>query len=94
MLLGLLGGAVGLFVARLSLSIVRTMNPGNVPRLEDIGINGAVLAFTFGLSLATGILFGLAPAWRAIKVDLNAESRRPQWMASHAPRSDYAGRCQ
>ena len=71
-LLGLLGGAAGLLVARVSLSVVRTMNPGNIPRLDDIGINGTVLAFTFSLSLATGILFGLAPVWRAIKVDLNS----------------------
>jgi predicted permease len=71
-LLGLLGGAAGLLVARLSLALVRTMNPGNIPRLDDIGINGTVLAFTFSLSLATGILFGLAPAWRAIKVDPNS----------------------
>jgi predicted permease len=71
-LLGLLGGAAGLLVAQLSLFVLRTINPGNIPRLEDIGINGTVLAFTFGLSLATGILFGLAPAWRAIKVDLNS----------------------
>jgi predicted permease len=70
-LLGVLGGAAGLLVARLSLSVVRTMNPGNIPRLEDIAINGAVLMFTFGVSLATGILFGIAPLWRAIKVDLN-----------------------
>jgi predicted permease len=48
------------------------MNPGNIPRLDEIGINGTVLAFTFGLSLATGILFGLAPAWRAIKLDPNS----------------------
>jgi predicted permease len=70
--LGFLGGAAGLLVARLSLAVVRTMNPGNIPRLDDIGINGTVLAFTFSLSLATGILFGLAPAWRAIKVDPNS----------------------
>jgi len=71
-LLGLLGGATGLLVARVSLLVVRTMNPGNIPRLDEIGINGAVLAFTFGLSLATGVLFGLAPAWRAIKLDPNS----------------------
>jgi predicted permease len=71
-LLGLVGGAAGLLVARLSLLVVRTMNPGNIPRLDEIGINGAVLAFTFGLSLATGVLFGLAPAWRAIKLDPNS----------------------
>ncbi len=70
-LLALLGGAAGLLVASASLSIVRAMNPGNIPRLDDISISGAVLAFTFGVSLLTGILFGLAPVWRAIKVDLN-----------------------
>jgi predicted permease len=70
-LLGLLGGAAGLLVAQLSIYVVRAMNPGNIPRLEDIGINGGVLVFTLGVSLATGILFGVAPVWRAIKVDLN-----------------------
>src|SRR5580692_7147734 len=70
-MLGALGGLVGLGVAELSLVVVRTMNPGNIPRLEDIGIDGSVMAFTFGVSLATGILFGLAPVWRALKVDLN-----------------------
>jgi predicted permease len=70
--LGVLGGAAGLLVARVSLTVVRTMNPGNIPRLEDVGINGAVLAFTFGVSLATGILFGLVPVWRAIKLDPNS----------------------
>jgi predicted permease len=70
-LLGLLGGAAGLLVAQLSIYMVRSMNPGNIPRLEDIAINSEVLMFTFGVSLATGILFGVAPLWRAIKVDLN-----------------------
>jgi predicted permease len=70
-LLGLLGGAAGLLVAQLSIYVVRAMNPGNIPRLEDIAINDAVLVFTFGVSLASGILFGVAPVWRAVKVDLN-----------------------
>jgi predicted permease len=71
-LLGFLGGAAGLLVARVSLWVVRAINPGNIPRLDEIGINGTVLAFTFGLSLATGVLFGLAPAWRAITLDPNS----------------------
>jgi predicted permease len=70
-LLGVVGGAAGLAMARLSLSVVRTMNPGSIPRLEDIAINSAVLAFTFGVSVVTGILFGVAPVWRAIRVDLH-----------------------
>jgi predicted permease len=71
-LLGLLGGVAGLIVARVSLWVVRTMNPGNIPRLDEIGINGPVLAFTFGLALATGVLFGLAPVWRVIRMDPNS----------------------
>jgi predicted permease len=71
-LLGLLGGVAGLLVAQVSLWVVRAMNPGNIPRLDEIGINGTVLIFTFGLSLATGVLFGLAPAWRAVRMDPNS----------------------
>lgn len=69
--LALLGGAAGLLVAEASLYAVRTMNPGNIPRLEDIQLSGTVLLFTFGISLVTGILFGLVPVWRATRVNLN-----------------------
>ncbi len=70
-LLGLMGGAAGLLIAKWSLYVVRTVNPGNIPRLDVIGIDGGVLAFTFAVSILTGIVFGLAPALRAGKVDLN-----------------------
>ena len=70
-LLGLLGGAAGLAIAQVALQVVRAINPGNIPRLEAIGLDGTVLAFTFAISIGTGILFGLAPALRAARVDLN-----------------------
>ncbi|HWC99253.1 MAG TPA: ABC transporter permease [Candidatus Sulfopaludibacter sp.] len=70
-LLGILGGAAGLLIANWGLYVVRTVNPGNIPRLETIGIDGGVLAFTFGISVLSGIVFGVAPALRAAKVDLN-----------------------
>src|SRR5580704_3639382 len=70
-LLAVLGGAAGLAIAQASLYLMRAINPGNIPRLEDISINGAVLLFTFGVATVAGLLFGLAPAWRAIKLDLN-----------------------
>ena len=70
-LLGVMGGAAGLLIAKLSLYVVRTVNPGNIPRLETIGIDTGVLGFTFGVSILTGIVFGLAPALRAARVNLN-----------------------
>jgi predicted permease len=69
-LLGLLGGAAGLAIAALALQVVRAINPGNIPRLDAIRLDGTVLAFTFAISIGTGILFGLAPALRATRVDL------------------------
>jgi predicted permease len=70
-LVSVLGGAAGLLIAVWSLYVVRTIKPGNIPRMDEIGISGTVLIFTFAVSIITGILFGLAPAWRAVKVDLN-----------------------
>lgn len=71
-LLGLMGGVAGLLVAALALGAIRAINPGNIPRLDAIGLDGRVLAFTFSVSIFTGILFGLAPALRAARVDLNS----------------------
>jgi predicted permease len=70
-LLALMGGAAGLLIAKWALYMVHSVNPGNIPRLDAIHINGAVFAFTFAVSLVTGVLFGLAPAWRALAIDLN-----------------------
>jgi len=74
-LLGICGGLAGLAVAFGALEVVRTMNPGNIPRLEDMGLNAGVLAFTFGISVLTGIVFGVAPALRVSRVDLNTTLR-------------------
>jgi predicted permease len=70
-LLGIMGGTAGLLIALAALYVVRTINPGNIPRLEVIGIDMAVLAFTLGVSVVTGIVFGLAPAFRVARADLN-----------------------
>jgi predicted permease len=71
-LLSLAGGAAGLLIAKWSLYVVRTVNPGNIPRLDAISIDSRVLAFTFAVSILTGIVFGLAPALRSANVDLNS----------------------
>src|SRR4029453_8214524 len=49
LMLGLLGGAAGLLVARAALQVVRTVNPGNIPRLDAITLDASVLAFTFAV---------------------------------------------
>jgi len=72
LILGLIGGAAGLLVAKAALQVVRSINPGNIPRLDAITLDAPVLAFTFGVSVITGLLFGLAPALRAARVDLNS----------------------
>lgn len=71
-LLGLMGGVAGLLVALLALRAARAINPGNIPLIDRIGLDGNVLAFTFGVSVLAGIVFGLAPALRAARVDLNS----------------------
>ena len=74
-LLGVLGGTAGLLIAYGALQVVRATNPGNIPRLDAIALDGTVLAFTFAVSIATGILFGLAPALRAVRVDLSSSMK-------------------
>jgi len=71
-LLGLMGGIAGLVVAALALKTIRVIHPGNLPRLDAISLDGRVLAFTFAVSIVTGVLFGLAPALRAARVDINS----------------------
>ena len=64
------GGALGLLVAFWGLAGLRWLNPGNIPRLASISIDGRVLTFTLMVVLLTGILFGLAPALRSSAVSL------------------------
>jgi predicted permease len=70
-LLACVGGALGLLVAIWSLDGLRALRPGNIPRLQNITIDLRVLAFTFAVALLTGILFGLAPALRAARMNLS-----------------------
>ncbi len=62
LMLAMAGAAVGLALAFGGVRLLTASHAGNIPRLEEIGINWMVLAFTLALSLATGIAFGMAPA--------------------------------
>jgi predicted permease len=71
MLLALAGGVVGMVIAYLTIKGLRLFGPDNIPRLNDVSIDSRVLAFTMLIALLTGALFGLVPALRASRVDLN-----------------------
>ncbi|HTE44856.1 MAG TPA: ADOP family duplicated permease, partial [Gemmatimonadaceae bacterium] len=69
--LALMGGIAGLAIALLAVQSLRLFGPANIPRLNEIGIDGRALIFTFTVLLLTGLVFGLAPALRASRADPN-----------------------
>jgi predicted permease len=68
--LSLLGGAIGLPLAAWAISLIVAFSPADTPRLSETTLDGRVLAFTLLISLATGIVFGLAPAWHTVQLKL------------------------
>jgi predicted permease len=70
-LLAGLGGAVGLLFALWSFTLLQQLVPAGMTRLATLQIDLPVLGYAMAVSLTTGILFGLAPALQASKVDLN-----------------------
>jgi predicted permease len=71
-LLAGLGGLGGLVLAQLGTDALIEAVPQNIPRISTIQLDAPVLAFTFFVSLLTGVIFGLVPAWQASHVDLNS----------------------
>jgi predicted permease len=70
-LLALAGGLLGLVFAQISIAGIQTLGAKSVPRLHEIVIHGGVLIFTLTVSLLSGLLFGLAPALRVVRLDLH-----------------------
>jgi predicted permease len=71
-MLGLAGGCLGLIVAWLGTGAALKMIPAILPRAEEIGVDARVLGFTLAASVLTGLIFGLAPAIQASRLNLNA----------------------
>jgi putative ABC transport system permease protein len=65
------GGAVGLLLAVWGVDLLVAISPNNIPRFAEIKLDNHVLGFTAAISLLTGVLFGLAPALHASKLNLN-----------------------
>ena len=69
--LAMISGVVGIGVAWLAMKALRALDPGDVPRLDELSMDARVLGFSVLISLLTGILFGLAPAIHAARTNLN-----------------------
>ncbi|HLY18704.1 MAG TPA: ABC transporter permease [Bryobacteraceae bacterium] len=71
-LLAVMGGAAGLAVAWGGLALIRAANPGDLPFMDSVRLDAGALGFMMAVSMLTGILFGLAPAFQSARTDLNA----------------------
>jgi putative ABC transport system permease protein len=85
MLVALAGGAVGLLVAMVGLSSLLALAPVDLPRASDLRLDPLAFAFTFALSLLTGALFGLAPAFDAVRSTINDSLKESPGRTSAAP---------
>jgi putative ABC transport system permease protein len=85
-LLSLLGGLLGLGLAAAGVRTLTAFAPAAIPRLGEASLDGRILLFTLGLSLLTGLLFGLAPALHVARADLNTGLKDAGRGASSDPR--------
>jgi predicted permease len=69
LLISFLGGVLGLALAFTGVKVLVSLLPAGFPRANDIHVSGPVFAFTFAISLITGVLFGMAPALQASRTD-------------------------
>src|SRR5689334_399503 len=69
-LLAFTGSAVGFLLAFWGIDVIKALGSETIPQLQTVELSLPALAFTFALSLLTGLLFGLAPAWQSSQPDL------------------------
>ncbi|MBZ5538831.1 MAG: ABC transporter permease [Acidobacteriia bacterium] len=75
LVLSFISGVAGVLAAKLTLSFILHFVPASVPRLAEVGVDRTVLLFALLISIFTGIIFGLAPAFQAMKADMTAAIR-------------------
>ncbi len=68
LVLSVLGGALALLLAYWGLGALKALEPGSIPRLAEARLDPAVVAFAFGVTLLTALLFGLVPAHAATRI--------------------------
>jgi putative ABC transport system permease protein len=81
-LLALLGGIGGVLLARWSIDLLLALSPRDVPRIESVSLDRPVLIFSLMISLLTGLLFGMAPAWHGSRTNLmNSIKQGGDWLS-------------
>jgi len=85
--IALIGGVVGVAIATLGVKALRALAPTNLPRLDDIGVDGRALAFGLAASLVTALVFGLLPALQGSRIDLSNALREEGRGASASKRA-------
>ena len=70
LVLGVLGAAFGLLITQGGLAVLTALQPQNLPRLSELGLNGAVLGFAAAAAIMTAVIFGLAPAFHAARTEV------------------------
>ncbi|MGH7474926.1 MAG: ADOP family duplicated permease [Longimicrobiales bacterium] len=73
--LGVAGGALGLLVGALMLQGLLALAPDDIPRLDQVGLDRRAVAFTAGITMLSALLFGLVPAFRLARTDLQSTLR-------------------
>ena len=90
LMFGILGGALGLCLAWLGVKLLISLSPADLPRANEVKIDAPVLLFTIGITLITGIIFGLVPALHGSKADLTEDLKEGSRGSSAGPRINYA----
>jgi predicted permease len=91
LLLTLTGGALGILLGEIALSLAKRLGPGTIPHLQETELNPRVIAFAIGVTLITGLIFGLAAAFGSTRINMvdalkgTGTGRRPDTIIA-APR--------
>ncbi|HEY1799856.1 MAG TPA: ABC transporter permease [Terriglobales bacterium] len=83
-LLSLAGGSLGLAIAKWGVHASLAVLPAGLPRSENIHVDAVVLLFAFAVSITVGILFGLAPASKSSKIDLQTALKEGERGSRHS----------
>jgi putative ABC transport system permease protein len=90
LLLALLAGGASLLLAHWALLSIVSFGPRDIPRIDNVGLNTAVLAFTLAISVLSALLFGLIPALRSASPEASALVKSAAWSSREAGRARNA----